>query len=133
VTIVSTLVQIAIVTALIYWVSKLFFPSPLSAVSGAAETMNELNAKADAMVAKWQRDYVGNVYEGDAGRGTTERFVVANVTLGKDGPVIGVAFNPQIVGGKPVYDKVYNYWMSGFAQFANWQQVELPKPPSPPA
>lgn len=121
----STLLQIAVVTALIYWLSKVFFPPAPAGASGPDQTMSELNAKADAMVAKWQRDYAGNVYEGDRGRGT-ERFVIANVALGNEGPVVGLAFNPQIVDGKPVYDKVYNYSMSGFAQFANWQQVELP-------
>ena len=81
-------------------------------------------ARANAMVADWRQQYVGNVYEGDAGRGVTERLVITDVKLGKDGPLISVAFNPRRVDGKLVYDNPYDYSMESFAKFASWTQVE---------
>jgi hypothetical protein len=124
----STIVLIAILSAAIYGLSNIVFPSPNLPVAGNAEAelqANDLKAKADAMVAKWRHDYVGKVYEGDSGRGSPERIVIADVELGPDGPVISVAFNPEMVDGKLVYDTVYHYSMASFGQkFGMWEQVQ---------
>ena len=100
-----TLVLIAVVAAALYGLSKIFFPS--SGRAAAAAAVAETDAKGDAMVASWRHDYVGKVYEGDRGRGVPERIVIADVGLGQAGPIIGVAFNPQMVDGKLVYCQVY--------------------------
>jgi hypothetical protein len=117
-----TLVLIAVVAAALYGLSKIFFPS--SGRAAAAAAVAETNAKGDAMVASWRHDYVGKVYEGDRGRGVPERIVIADVGLGQAGPIIGVAFNPQMVDGKLVYGQVYHYSISSFAQFATWSEVQ---------
>jgi hypothetical protein len=123
-----TLVLIAILSAAIYGLSKIVFPSPNVPVTGNAGAelqANDLKAKADAMVAKWRHDYVGKVYQGDAGHGSPKRIVIADIELGSDGPVFGVAFNPEMVDGKLVYGAVYHYSMASFGQkFATWEEVQ---------
>jgi hypothetical protein len=124
----STIVLIAIVSAAIYALSKIVFPSPNlpAAVNDEAEPQaSDLKVKADAMVANWRHGYVGKVYEGDAGRGSRERIVIADIELGSDGPVFGVAFNPEMVEGKLVYGTVYHYSMANFGQkFSTWEEVQ---------
>jgi hypothetical protein len=124
----STIVLIAILSAAIYGLSKIVFPSPDIPATGNAEAEpppNDLKAKADAMIAKWRHDYVGKVYEGDAGHGSPERIVIADVELGSDGPVFGVAFNPERVDGKLVYGTVYHYSMASFGEkFGTWKEVQ---------
>lgn len=92
--------------------------------SSKRQSAVDWQARADAMVAGWRRQYVGNVYEGDAGGGATERIVITDVRLGHEGPVVSVAFNPRKVDGKLVYDTPHDYSMANFAKFASWSQVE---------
>jgi hypothetical protein len=120
----SSIVLIAIVAAVIYGASKLFFPSPDR--GAATQELRDANAQADAMAAKWRRDYVGNVYEGDTGRGAPERIAIVDVKLGQEGPIVSVAFNPRMVDGKLAYGAVYNYSLASFGrQFGTWPQVQL--------
>ena len=120
----STIALIAILSAAIYGLSKIVSPSPDIPATGnaAAEPQpNDLKAKADAMVAKWRHDYVGKVYEGDAGRGSPERIVIADIELGSDGPI----FNPEMVDGKLVCGTVYHYSMASFGEkFSTWEEVQ---------
>jgi hypothetical protein len=69
--------------------------------------------------------YVDKVWQGDAGRGSPKRIVIADIELGSDGPVFGVAFNPEKVDGRLVYGTVYHYSMASFGEkFSSWDEVQ---------
>lgn len=84
---------------------------------------SEMKSRADAMVAGWRKQFVGNVYESDASQGPPRRFIITDVRLGQEGPLTSIAFNPRTVEGVLTHDAAQELTMAEFAKYALWKQI----------